>query len=298
MPKKPHKSNPYEIERPGVVQFSGGRTSGYLLKHIIDAYGGKLPEDIIVCFQNTGLEHEKTLEFIRDCELNWGVEIHWIEYDVRENKNNPTGTEYFPKKVTFDTAARKGEPFKKMVIKQGYLPNPLVRSCTANLKIRVAQKYLRQFDSHKDGWVSALGLRFDEPHRVHRVKPDSRFDEPMCPLYYAEVTEQMVLDFWNDQPFDLNLPLGGNIAGNCVGCFLKGKPKIETLMKEMPEQFDVWVELENIKLGKTKESASYQSFRTDRPRYEDMLATSKSQGWLFTPEEMAIDDSKPCFCHD
>ena len=32
--------NPYLIEGPAVISFSGGRTSGYMLKHILDAHGG------------------------------------------------------------------------------------------------------------------------------------------------------------------------------------------------------------------------------------------------------------------
>ena len=48
----------YRLE-PGqsyVIQFSGGRSSAYLLKQILDAHGGKLPANALVCFQNTGKE--------------------------------------------------------------------------------------------------------------------------------------------------------------------------------------------------------------------------------------------------
>jgi hypothetical protein len=34
--------NPYLIEAPALISFSGGRTSGYMLKQIIEAYGGIL----------------------------------------------------------------------------------------------------------------------------------------------------------------------------------------------------------------------------------------------------------------
>jgi len=39
--------NPYLIEAPALISFSGGRTSACMLKQIIDAYGGQLPADII-----------------------------------------------------------------------------------------------------------------------------------------------------------------------------------------------------------------------------------------------------------
>jgi len=63
--------NPYLIEGPAVISFSGGRTSGYMLKHILDAHGGTLPDDIIVSFQNTGKEMPETLDFVRDCGERW-----------------------------------------------------------------------------------------------------------------------------------------------------------------------------------------------------------------------------------
>ena len=71
--------NPYKIEPPFVVSFSGGRTSGYMLKQILDAYDGKLPVGGIVCFANTGKEHEATLRFVHDIEQRW-CPIAWIEY--------------------------------------------------------------------------------------------------------------------------------------------------------------------------------------------------------------------------
>ena len=40
--RRRHGRNPYRVPRPAVVSFSGGGTSGYLLKHILDAYGGRL----------------------------------------------------------------------------------------------------------------------------------------------------------------------------------------------------------------------------------------------------------------
>ncbi len=53
--------NPYLIEGPALVSFSGGRTSGYMLKHILDAHDGTLPEDVHVVFANTGKEMEVTM---------------------------------------------------------------------------------------------------------------------------------------------------------------------------------------------------------------------------------------------
>ena len=48
------KINPYLIHGPALISFSGGRTSGYMLKKILDAHSGLLPDDVHVTFANTG----------------------------------------------------------------------------------------------------------------------------------------------------------------------------------------------------------------------------------------------------
>ena len=73
-------ANPYHIETPALISFSGGRTSGYLLRHMLDAHGGRLPPDLMVCFANTGKEMPQTLDFVRDCGVQWNVPIVWLEY--------------------------------------------------------------------------------------------------------------------------------------------------------------------------------------------------------------------------
>ena len=120
------------IDEPTVISFSGGRTSAYMLWRVLQANGG-LPEEAIVVFANTGKEEEATLEFVRDCETNWGVEIHWLEYQNDDPKF---------RRVNFETASRNGEPFEMLIRKRKYLPNPVTRLCTAELKIQTIHKYV------------------------------------------------------------------------------------------------------------------------------------------------------------
>jgi 3'-phosphoadenosine 5'-phosphosulfate sulfotransferase (PAPS reductase)/FAD synthetase len=72
-------SDPFKIDSPTAISFSGGRTSAYMLWRVLQSNGG-LPPEAIVCFANTGKEDEATLRFVRDCGVNWGVEIHWLEF--------------------------------------------------------------------------------------------------------------------------------------------------------------------------------------------------------------------------
>jgi len=281
------KNNPYDIDLPAVVSFSGGRTSGYLLRHILDAKGGQ-PDDLAICFQNTGLEHYETYEFVHKCEENWGVNVVWLEYCLDEDNKHAT------KIVDYETASRKGEPFTALIHKKQYLPNPVARICTANLKVRTAWRYLKELPGFQDGWTNCIGLRADEPRRVARLKSDSKLDEPYFPLYHAGVTQEDVDAWWEGQPFNLTLPGGGNGAGNCVGCFLKGGAKLENLMREMPEYFDWWREAERIPL-KSK-GGTGGKFRVDRPSYEDIFQLTRRQALLFDPN--VEDDTIPCFCAD
>jgi len=71
--------NPYKIEGPALISFSGGRTSGFMLHNIIQAHGGKLPDDIHVVFANTGKEAPETLDFVNDIAKKWDINIHWLE---------------------------------------------------------------------------------------------------------------------------------------------------------------------------------------------------------------------------
>jgi len=277
--------NPYLLDLPAVVSFSGGRTSGFMLRHILDAHGGT-PDDLVVCFQNTGLEHPATYEFVREVGKRWEVPITWLEYYLDDEGKHACRT------VGFDSASRDGEPFTSLIQKKAYLPNPVARVCTSNLKMRTLDRYLKTLPAFQDGYTNAVGLRYDEPRRALRVRSDNGREEMWCPMYHAHHTEEDVLAFWARQPFDLMLPLHGNMAGNCVGCFLKGRGKLEILMEEMPEHFDWWIKAEQ--LVQTTAGTGAQ-FRSDRPSYAAMLKRVQAQGSLFPPDE---EDTIPCMCTD
>jgi 3'-phosphoadenosine 5'-phosphosulfate sulfotransferase (PAPS reductase)/FAD synthetase len=126
---------PYRIEGPALISFSGGRTSAYLLKHILDALGGALPTDIVPTFANTGMEHPATLDFVRACSDRWQVPVVWLEFDPDGERQRKFRI------VDHATASRNGEPYEALIRKKGYLPNPVTRFCTSELKIRVMRDY-------------------------------------------------------------------------------------------------------------------------------------------------------------
>lgn len=154
--------DPFKIDGLAAISFSGGRTSAYMLWRVLQAHGGKLPEGVEVCFANTGKEREETLRFVRDCALYWSVPIRWIEY-----RDNDAGFAL----VDFETASRNGEPFEAIIRKRQYLPNPVTRFCTVELKIRAMHKYLKTLGwKDGDGWDQMVGIRADEQRRVAKIR--------------------------------------------------------------------------------------------------------------------------------
>jgi len=96
-------TDPFKIDSPTCISFSGGRTSAYMLWRVLQSNGG-LPAEAIVCFANTGKEDEKTLEFVRDCAVNWEVPIVWLEFCDTKSKFEI---------VDFDNASREGDHLRR-----------------------------------------------------------------------------------------------------------------------------------------------------------------------------------------
>ncbi len=279
--------NPYKIEGPALISFSGGRTSGFMLKQIVDAHDGVLPEDVHVTFANTGKEMPETLDFVRDCGEHWGVKINWLELEIGEER--PI---YRTKIVDYESASRNGEPFAALLDRRAYLPNPVARFCTAEMKIRRMKDFMWKVKGYKH-WDNILGLRHDEPKRVtssRNASTKERWDNLM-PMYEAKHGIKEVLEFWQKANFDLRLPTinGQTVAGNCDLCFLKGRKTLNALMKERPDLADWWIAQEN-RFG----NESGATFRSDRPPYIELVEEAKNPKML----DLFEDDSMSCFCHD
>jgi len=274
-------ANPFRITEPTCISFSGGRTSAYMLWRVLQEHGGELPKEAIVCFANTGKEDEATLRFVQRCADEWGVEIHWLEY----RDADPTFV-----RVTFETASRDGEPFEALIRKRQYLPNPVTRFCTAELKIRPIHKYLKSLGWDHNEEMDWIGMRADEQRRAAKIKDKSRI-----PLVTAGVTKETVGDFWRSQPFDLELPNmnGVTMHGNCDLCFLKGGAQVLSLIAEKPERGIWWAKMEALALALASKPSG-AVFRSDRPSYSAMMQFASEQIDMFDPNEEAI----ACFCGD
>lgn len=242
--------DPFLIQGPAVISFSGGRTSAMMLRRIIDAHAGCLPDQVKVAFCNTGKERAETLEFVRRCGAEWDVEIVWLEW----TKAAPGW-----RAVCFETASRDGAPFDALIAGKSYLPNWQARFCTQYLKVLPLHAFAASFGF--ENYAEVVGLRADEPWRIAKMKGRNVDDGRLCvaPMSSAGLTVRDVAAFWRAQPFDLGLLPG---EGNCDLCFMKGAQLRKSLIRANPESATWWIEAE----------AKTGGFFDRRTRYAELAA--------------------------
>jgi len=279
-----HRENPFLLPEGNVqIAFSGGRTSAYMLRRLIDENPDWPSDRVQVTFQNTGREMPETLDFVRDVESEFGIPVTWLEYRGQ-------GSTFVI--VDHETASRNGEPFEQLVRRRKYLPNQNMRFCTEELKIRTAKRYLRWLGW--DYWTNCVGIRADEPHRLNKTPPKDRWTV-WRPLADAGITKHDVSDFWKQQSFDLQLANinGTTPFGNCDGCFLKGEQKIAELQRQHPERAKWWEEMENLAGDLSARSAATFSKKYSRREMRKFL---EAQGdWIFdAPDMLCQKDEGEC----
>lgn len=252
---------------PVQIAFSGGRTSAYMLRQILDANPGMIGNpDVQVTFQNTGREMPETLDFVQEVGARWGVPIVWLEY-----LPHPPHFQV----VSHNSAARNGEPFDALIDKKQYLPNQQTRFCTIELKIRTAKRYLVSLGWKH--WINATGIRADEPNRLNKPAPKDRWTT-WNPLADAGVSRHDVAAFWRDQPFDLHLPnVGGNCwLGNCDGCFLKSEAHVAALARDFPERA-AWWEMAEARIGALETSKGRPK---DNSQFSKRYSRAEMRGFM------------------
>ena len=99
-----------------------------MAKLLVDKYKGK--RDIYTIFANTGKEREETLEFVNMCDIEFSLNVVWIESVQNHGKRQSASF----KIVNFESASRKGEPFEDMIKKHG-IPNKVFPHCTTKSQI-------------------------------------------------------------------------------------------------------------------------------------------------------------------
>lgn len=207
-----------------VISFSGGETSAYMAKWLMDNKAHEYNR-VFCVFANTGQENEATLEFVNKCDKEFGLDVHWIEAFVRHTKRRGT----ISQPVDFESASRNGEPFEHVIRKYG-IPNQAYPHCTRELKLQPIKHFLKVhgiYDYHM-----AIGIRADE---IDRMQHDAKEKGLIYPLVKLGITKPHVNLFWSQQSFRLKLK---GYQGNCKWCWKKSMRKHLTLLNESPDIYD------------------------------------------------------------
>ena len=270
-----------EPDRKYVVNFSGGRTSAYMLRVLLDTWQG-IPENVVVIFANTGRERAETYDFVHEVETRWNVPIVWLEYQYNpEGNRSRRNPKHSHNVVNYETASRAGEPFELACHYYRMLPNVMYRFCTRLLKIGVVNTYTANLDWKKRETVNILGIRADEKRRINKAL----FEECRVayPLVDLGVTECNVLEYWRQSDFGLALPPG---ASNCDYCFLmRGKGILRERMNRPNEGAEGglqwWIDMEDLFDATFIKGLPYS-----------VLRQTDEKG------ERVIEDETSCFCGD
>jgi len=272
-------SDPFRIQGPAVISVSGGRTSGLMLRRVLDAHGGTLPDNVFVLFANTGREMPATLDFVAAMAAQWNVPITWLEF--RHGKKPGAFRRHrWAEIVSHNSASRNGEPFAMLLESKRIVPDRSRRFCTEELKVRTIGRHLREMGWRK--WTNVVGFRADESVRIidkreQEAAAPGRF-QSVFPLADAGIQEMDVMRFWRSQPFDLALDRDGD-GGNCDGCFMFSADKLGRMFLKHPERMAWWVDTE-ARYG-TKTMAPGRSYASVR----DIALRQGTLAW---------DDGSPC----
>lgn len=253
-----------------LISFSGGRTSAYMLKCILESDYYNENFNFKIVFANTGKEHDGTLDFVRDCELSFGCEIVWIEAKHKKSDGSlysDKGWSVSFNRVDYDTASRNGEPFEEMLSVLG-IPCSEAPFCSDQLKRKPIEAYLKSI-----GWKSfykAIGIRVDEFDRINPKHKQKKIIYPLIKDF--PVNKKMVLDFWRNYIFDLDIP---DDLGNCDICWKKSFKVLTRIATNHPDRFDWWGDMIDKYASKSRNGGNVISFFRGNTSIEEIFKTAK-----------------------
>lgn len=230
---------------PQIVSFSGGRTSAYLV-HLMEQRR-LAGEDVHYVYMDTGAEHPKTYEFIRNVVREWGIDLHCLR--VIPNPELGKASEY--EELSIADIGPDLIPWKRMLNKYGH---PYVGGafCTDRMKTVPFIKYCQERFG-RGNYHTWLGIRADE-HK--RLKPAPGFS------YLADISDfekQDVIDWWEGQSFDLGIQ---EHLGNCVFCIKKSMQKVALATMDEPELAAKFVDILEKEILTGREPVMYRGNNT------------------------------------
>ena len=167
-------------DRPRVYSYGGGVQSTAMLVLVAT---GHLPPGIFI-FSNVGddSEHPKTLRYVREVAFDYaaahGIELHELDRVPLKGKHRGEV------ETLYGRLMRPGSKSLPIPVRMSDTGAPGTRSCTADHKIRVVQRWIREHGATPENpWRTAIGISTDEHQRA-----TSRKREPFEELEYPLLT--------------------------------------------------------------------------------------------------------------
>lgn len=212
-----------------VISYGGGVQSTAML---VLAAQGKLEIDAAL-FANVGddSEHPATLEYVRNVAIPWaaeqGVAVHVLD---RVKRDGTTET-------LWGRLTREGSRSLPIPVRMSN-GAPGTRSCTADFKIKVIGKWLKQNGASADNRATVnIGISVDEIERANtrRVEAHEQIAYPLLDLGMRRVDCQRLIA-------DAGLPVPPK--SSCFFCPFHRPSVWMTMRAEEPELFDRSCQLE------------------------------------------------------
>ena len=226
-----------------VITISGGRSSAMMARHI-QTHPKYDDFQKAYIFANTGMERPETIEFLRNCEKHWGIEI--IKVEGTYSAEQGIGIGY--KIVGWDELDMDANPFAGAIMQKNKgkfnsLPNSSAPYCSDSLKTVPLRKCANDIFGNKNYQI-AVGMRWeDTPHRISMA--EARISEasiyPLLLDFDTPINLSLLDKFWQTQPFKLTIP---SYLGNCELCWKKSNKSLAKIVKEGSKFVKWWQDME------------------------------------------------------
>ena len=205
-----------------IISYGGGVQSTAL---IVLAAQGRIAATHAV-FANTGddSEHPATLEYVRNVAAPWAAE-HGVEV-----------VEVSRKQTLLENVTGDGRSVNIPIYMEGGAPGN--RNCTAEWKIKVIERWLRQQGATVSTPATVhIGISMDEIHRLNNRRP-SKLQEPTYPLIDLRLHRQDCMNIIAAA----GLPVPPK--SSCWFCPFKRKAQWQEMRRDEPELFARAIALE------------------------------------------------------
>lgn len=207
------------LNRRVVCWFSCGAASAVAAKIALEKY-----PDAILCYTDTGSEHEDSRRFLHDIEK-------WLGKSV-----------YILKNETYQDIWQVFDVTRWLVGVAG-------ARCTTELKKKVRQKF------EEPGDIQVFGYTIEEKQRLDRFAKNNPEINVWCPLIDKKLSKPDCLDIITQAGIELpEMYKLGYLNNNCIGCVKGQSGYWNKIRKDFPDVFERMSKVErelNVAINKT-----------------------------------------------